>query len=64
MTEKETPPVGVEPDASHLQDECPRLLDHRGFPICHRSLIQVIHILLIEILILKTLTKIISFSRK
>ena len=35
MAEKETPPVGVKPDASHLLDECPRLLDHRGFPICH-----------------------------
>ena len=44
MTEKETPLVGVEPDASHLLDECPRLLDHRGYLICHRSLIQVIHV--------------------
>ena len=26
------PLVGVEPDASHLLDECPRLLNHRGFP--------------------------------
>ena len=26
------PPVGVEPDASHLLDKHPRLLDHRGFP--------------------------------
>ena len=43
-TEKVTPPVGVEPDTSHLLDECPRPLDHRGFPICPRSLIQVIHI--------------------
>ena len=43
MTEKKTPPVAVKPDASHLPHECPRLLDHRGFLICHRSLIQVIH---------------------
>ena len=35
--------MGVKPDASHLPDECPRLLDHRGFLICLRSLIQVIH---------------------
>ena len=35
--------MGVKPDASHLPDECPRPLDHRGFPICHRSLVQVIH---------------------
>ena len=27
------PLVGVEPDASHLLDECPRLLDHRDFPV-------------------------------
>ena len=27
-TEKETPPVGVKPNASHLLDECPRLLGH------------------------------------
>ena len=27
MTEKETPPVGVEPDTSCLPDKCPRLLD-------------------------------------
>ena len=26
------PPVGVKPNASHLPDECPRLLDHRDFP--------------------------------
>ena len=26
------PLVGVEPNASHLPDECPRLLDHRDFP--------------------------------
>ena len=30
-----SPLVGVEPDASCLPDECPRLLEHRGFPICH-----------------------------
>ena len=35
--------MGVKPDASHLPDECPRPLDHRGFQICLRSLIQVIH---------------------
>ena len=35
MAEKETPLVGVEPDASYLPDECPRLLDHRGILICH-----------------------------
>ena len=40
---RKSPPVGVKPNASHLPDECPRLLDHRGFSICHRSLIQVIH---------------------
>ena len=27
-----TPPVGVKPDTSYLPHECPRLLDHRGFP--------------------------------
>ena len=43
-TEKETPPVGVKPNTSHLPDECPRPLDHRGFLICPRSLIQVIHV--------------------
>ena len=26
------PPVGVEPNASHLPNEHPRPLDHRGFP--------------------------------
>lgn len=26
------PLVGVKPNASHLPDEHPRLLDHRGFP--------------------------------
>ena len=26
------PPVGVEPDASHLVHKCPGLLDHRDFP--------------------------------
>ena len=32
-TEKgKSPPVGVEPNASHLPDEHPRPLDHRGFP--------------------------------
>ena len=40
---RKSPLVGVEPNASHLLDECPRLLDHRGFLICPRSLIQVIH---------------------
>ena len=43
-TEKETPLGGVKPDTSHLPDEHPRPLDHRGFPICPRSLIQVIHV--------------------
>ena len=43
-TEKETPLVGVKPNASCLPDEHPRLLDHRGFPICPRSLFQVIHV--------------------
>ena len=38
-----SPPVGVKPNASHLPDEHPRLLDHRGFPICHISLFWVIH---------------------
>ena len=32
---RELSPVGVEPDASRLPDEHPRLLDHRDFPICH-----------------------------
>ena len=27
------PLVGVKPNASHLLDECPRLLDHRDFPV-------------------------------
>ena len=27
------PPVGVKPNASHLPDKCPRLLDHRDFPV-------------------------------
>ena len=45
MAEKgKSPLVGVEPNASHLPDKCPRLLDHRGFLICHRSLFQVIHV--------------------
>ena len=46
---RKSPLVGVKPDASHLPDECPRLLDHRGFLICHRSLIQVIHIVVTEL---------------
>ena len=34
MTGKEKVPlVGVETDASCLPDECPRLLDHRDFPV-------------------------------
>ena len=34
MTGKgKVPPVGVEPDASPLPDECPRPLDHRDFPV-------------------------------
>ena len=40
---RKSPRVGVEPNASCLLDELSRLLDHRGFPICHRSLIWVIH---------------------
>ena len=36
--------LGVEPDTSHLPDKHPRLLNHRGFLICHRSLVQVIHL--------------------
>ena len=40
---RKSPLVGVEPNASHLPDECPRPLDHRGFPISLTSLIQVIH---------------------
>ena len=36
MAEKgKSPPVGVKPNGSHLLDEHPRLLDHRGFPIYH-----------------------------
>ena len=34
MTEKvKVPPVGVEPNAFQLPDECPRLLDCRDFPV-------------------------------
>ena len=34
MTGKgKVPLVGVEPNASHLPDECPRLLDRRDFPV-------------------------------
>ena len=33
MPEKgKVPLVGVKPDASHLPDKQPRLLDHRDFP--------------------------------
>ena len=35
MTERESSPMGVKPDASHLLDEHPRPLDHRDFLICH-----------------------------
>ena len=35
------PPMGVEPDASHLPDEHPRPLDHRGFPNIYIYSIQV-----------------------
>ena len=41
---RKSPLVRVEPNASHLPDKHPRPLDHRRFPICNRSLIQVIHI--------------------
>ena len=40
---RKSPLVRVEPNASCLPDKHPRLLDHRGFLICHRSLIRVIH---------------------
>ena len=46
---RKSPPVGVEPNAFHSLDEHPRPLDHRGFLICHRSLIQVIHIVVTEL---------------
>ena len=40
------PPVGVEPNASHLPDEPPRLLDHRDFPF----LSLMIHLIFKEFL--------------
>ena len=54
---RKSPPVRVKSDASHLLDKHPRPLDHRGFPICCRSLIQVIHIVVTELWLLILFTR-------